>query len=228
VQLTKRFTGSYALNGSYTWSRALDYGEFGTPTNQYNARSDYGPADFNRSHNLTVAHNLVLPFGKGHRYLSGGNRWMEGAIGGWQFNGITALGSGLPFSPTLSNSTSLNSDMSTRAQLVSSQIDPTQINQSRDLWFNPAAYTTPPPYTFGNAGRNSLRGPWLFNMDLSLFKVFTIRERYNLQARWEVFNVWNYTNLGLPVTNVDVGQAGAINSLQNPMRNMQLSLRVAW
>ena len=59
----KRFSGTYSLLASYTFSKTLDFGAFGTPTDQYNARLDYGPADFDRTHVFTLAHVVNLPFG---------------------------------------------------------------------------------------------------------------------------------------------------------------------
>jgi hypothetical protein len=225
VRGEKRFSGSYSLIASYTYSKTLDFGEFGTPTNQYNARLDYGPSDFNRTHVFTLAHTLILPFGQGHRYLSGAKGVVRGLVDGWQFAGITSVESGLPFSPNLSNTASLNADMSLRPNITG---DPYATSQSRNQWFNPAAYAVPAQYTFGTGARNSLRGPNFFEMDLSLAKSFHITERVNLQLRWEVFNALNRTNLALPNNNVDVPTAGLITDIAQPMRNMQLGARVSW
>ncbi len=226
IRAEKRFSGSYSLLASYTYSKTMDFGEFGTPTDQYNARLDYGPADFDRTHVFTLAHTLQLPFGKGRKFMTGGSPWAQGIAGGWQFAGITTIESGLPFSPALSNTASLNSDMSLRPNLVG---NPAAVDQSRNQWFNPGAYAVPAPFTFGNASRNSLRGPNLFTMDLSLAKTFQITERAGLQFRWEVFNALNRTNLALPNNTVDVGGAGGlITDVASPMRNMQFGVRLGW
>ena len=227
VRAEKRFSGSYSLLASYTFSKTLDFGEFGTPTDQYNARLDYGPATFNRTHVFTLAHPWILPFGKGHKYFSNATGIMRAVAEGWQFNGITSIESGLPFSPTLANNGSLNSDMSLRPNIVADPLN--GISQNRNQWFNPGAFAVPAPFTFGNAAKNSLTGPNLFNMDLSLAKNFPIGERVNLQFRWETFNALNRSNLALPNTNVDVGGTGGlITDIQSPMRNMQLGARVSW
>jgi hypothetical protein len=234
----KRFGGNYSLLASYTWSKTMNFGEFGTPTDQFNTRLDYGPASWDRTHVFTVAHTLFLPFGKGRRYLSGATGVTRALVDGWQFNGITILESGLPFSPTLSNNASLNSDMSLRPDIIGDPL--AGITQNRNHWFNPAAYAVPAPFTFGNASRNSLRGPNLFTANWSLAKTFALTERLNLQFRWEVFNVFNRTNLAIPgigepgaptgSTNVDTALAGVITDVDPaaPMRNMQFGLRLAW
>lgn len=226
VRAEKRFSGDYSLLASYTFSKTMDFGEFGTPTDQYNTRLDYGPATFDRTHVFTLAHTVILPFGKGHRFLSGATGIARQIVEGWQFNGITTVESGLPFSPALSNTASLNSDMSLRPNIVGDPFG--GISQNRNLWFNPAAYAVPLPYLFGTAANNSLRGPNVFTMDLSLAKSFPITERLNLQFRWEVFNALNRTNLGLPNGNVDSSAAGLITDITLPMRNMQFGGRLSW
>lgn len=222
----KHFGATYTLVASYTYSRTLNFGEFGTPTDQYNARLDYGPASFDRTHVVTIGHTLVLPFGRGQRYGSSWSGVQQGILGGWYFNGITTYNSGLPFSPTLSNNSSLNSDMSLRPDKVG---DPfTGTPNDRNQWFNPNAYRIPALYAFGGASRNSLRGPNLFAADWALNKTFKITERAGLQFRWEVYNVFNRTNLALPNSNVDTSTAGLITDIASPMRNMQFGLRLAW
>ncbi len=175
---------------------------------------------------FTLAHTVTLPFGQGHRYLQNARGVARGFIAGWQFAGITSVESGLPFSPGLSNTASLNSDMSLRPNISG---DPEAgISQNRNQWFNAAAFSVPAQYAFGTAARNSLTGPNFFEMDLSLDKTFRISERVGLQFRWEVFNALNRTNLALPNTNVDVATAGLITDIAQPMRNMQLGARLSW
>jgi hypothetical protein len=148
-------------------------------------------------------------------------------IEGWQWTGITSLLSGYPFSPTLSNNASLNSDMSMRPNIVG---DPGVSNQSANGWFNPAAYAVPAPYVFGDASRNSLRGPGAFVANWSFFKNFKLNERgTNLQFRWENFNIFNRQNLATPTNTVDGGSAaGKIFDVAEPMRNMQFALRLTF
>jgi hypothetical protein len=230
VRAEKRVTHGYSILASYTWSKTMDFGEFGTPTDQYNARLDYGPADFDRTQVFTLAHTLELPFGRGRHFMSNARGFVDAVLGGWNFRGITSFYTGLAFSPSLSNSgalntstanTGLNSDMSTRPNIVG---NPTGgISQNRNSWFNPSAYAAPGVFLFGTSARNSLRGPNLLEADWSLSKEFRFVERYRLEFRWEVFNAINRTNLALPVTAVDSSAAGIIQDIYPtaPMRNMQ-------
>jgi len=230
AQSSKRFKSGYSLQASFTWSKALSFGETGTPTNQYNVRNDYGPADFDREYVFTMAHTYELPFGPGHTFLSGAHGVTKGLVEGWSFRGITSYSSGLPFSPSIGNQTFLNSDQTTRPQLLVAGNPTDNIDQNRNKWFNTAAYGGGSLYTFGNAGRNSLRGPNYFEADWSLSKAFRFRERYGLEFRWEVFNAFNRTNLANPNTQVDSGAGGVIQDIgaQTPMRNMQFGAHITF
>jgi Carboxypeptidase regulatory-like domain/TonB dependent receptor len=231
VQANKRFSKSYSLLANFSWQRALDFAQetVPLPTNNYNAAQDYGPADFDREYVVTVAHTFELPFGPGRKFLSNSKGIVRTLVANWTFRGITQYNSGLPFSPTLNNNSALNSDESTRPQQIG---DPfAGFNQSRNLWFNPAAYATPAPFTFGDAGRNSLRGPNFFEADWSLSKNFVFKEKCGLEFRWEVFNAFNRTNLALPTTAVDPGLSGGVIQdigSQTPMRNMQFGAHITF
>jgi hypothetical protein len=128
----------------------------------------------------------------------------------------------------LNNNASINADVNTPPDVVPGA-DPyaTPGGQNRDHWFNPAAYTMPARYKYGNASRSSLRGPRLFTADWSLFKKFYIAENKNLELRWETFNTFNHTNLRSPNGAIDAGpgSAGVITGISTPMRQMQFGLR---
>jgi hypothetical protein len=228
LQASRRFTNGYSLQASYTWSKSIDFGAFGTPTNQYNARQDYGPSDFDRTHVFTLAHTLELPFGPGHKYFANVSGPARHFVTGWAFRGITSYSSGLPFSPSLGNQGNLNSDETERPQMINPANPELGINQSRNLWFNPANYGIPAPYVFGNAGRNSLRGPNYFEADWSLSKNFRFTERVGLEFRWEVFNAFNRTNFANPNTQVDSAAGGVIQDIATPMRNMQFGAHITF
>lgn len=226
AQVRKRYSKNLSLIASYTWQKAMDFGEFGTPTDQYNTMLDYGPASYNRSNVFTLSHVYYLPFGKGQRWFGDVHGITDKLVSGWQWTGVTSIEAGIPFSATLSSNASLNSDMSLRPDQVSNPFANT--THDRNQWFNPAAFAIPAPYLFGNAARDALTAPPLFSADWGLFKNFLIAERVNLQFRWEVYNTFNYTNMALPNTNVDTGTAGLITDIAAPMRNMQFGLHVTW
>ena len=139
-------------------------------------------------------------------------------------SGVHTFGTGLPFTPNVANAPLLNDPdfAGVRADLIG---DPSVPNPSASLWFNPAAYSEPQqPFRQGTAGRNSLRGPNLWESDLSLSKNLIPSERWKLELRADAFNVFNHVNLGNPASQIDSSGAGQITYIQVPMRQMQFGL----
>jgi len=240
VKFTKRFSRNYSVLASYTWSKTLDFGEFGTSTNQNNYRVDHGPALFDRASVFTLGHTVLLPFGRGQRFASDAGSVLNAFIGGWEWTGITTAESGLVFSPGI-DAGSLNSqDQGLRPNKVGNPFSGScpagDATHTINCWFNPMAYAAPAAFAFGNASRNSLRGPGLFTADWGLDKNFQITERFKLQLRWEVFNalnVANWANPGGDVTKCNAGVTctslpGQITDVSLPMRNQQLGLRLTF
>lgn len=226
IQVVKKFSNNLSFTANYTWQKAMDYGEFGTPTDQYNTMLDYGPASFNRSNVFTLGHTYFLPFGKGQHFAGNVSGVLGHVISGWQWSGFTTIEAGMPFSAGLASNASLNSFMGLRPDQIGNPFSGTP--HDRNQWFNPAAFAVPPLYTFGGASRDALTGPPLFSADWALAKNFHITEAANLQFRWAVYNAFNYTNLALPNSNVDTGTAGLISDIGAPMRNMQFGLHLTW
>ena len=93
------------------------------------------------------------------------------------------------------------------------------------MWFNPAAFQNPGNGLRGNVGRNTLSGPGTINIDLSLFKTFTITERWKLQFRSEFFNLPNHPNFRSLDTTFDDTAAGSLNAAAAP-RQIQFALKL--
>jgi hypothetical protein len=94
-------------------------------------------------------------------------------------------------------------------------------------WFNTAAFAIPPQFTWGNAGRNILRGPGLFTADLSLRRDFMLRERMKLTAEAQSFNTLNRANFSQPDAFADQPLTfGKIFSAKDP-RQIQHALRLS-
>jgi len=94
------------------------------------------------------------------------------------------------------------------------------------LYFNPAAFAVGAPYTFGNLGRNALRGPGFKNFDIGIFKNFRFTERVRLQYRAEGFNAFNVVNFGNPGSTVGTSNFGRITGTQNNQRSIQMGLKL--
>jgi hypothetical protein len=95
-------------------------------------------------------------------------------------------------------------------------------------WFNPAAFSTPAAFTFGDVGRNSVYGPGLQTLDFAIARDFSLTERAKFQFRGEFFNALNHTNLGTPDRFVNTPQFGTITESTTPGREVQLSARLSF
>ncbi len=224
AKLEKRTAHGLSFLLTYTWSKAMTNSEGGYSfDNAYNLRADHGPAAWDHTHALTLMHTWQLPVGKGQRFASKTNRMADAVIGGWEFSGVTTMLSGQAFSPGVYSAPLLNTDFSSvRPDIVG---NPHVSNPSATLWFDPNAYTAPSqPYRDGTASKGSLRGPAQYTFNLALGKTFTIVEGKTLEFRWENFNAFNHTNLGLPNNYIDGSDPGQIFSTATNMREMQFGL----
>jgi hypothetical protein len=95
-------------------------------------------------------------------------------------------------------------------------------------WFNPKAFATPPAYTYGNVGRNSVYGPSLQTLDAGIVREFSIAEKARIEMRGEFFNALNHTNLGTPNRFVNTANFGSITEVATPGREVQVSARVSF
>jgi hypothetical protein len=210
----------------YSWAHAIDNVvlEFGggaagpQPQDPRNIRAERGNSILDLRHRLTASYLYELPFGSGRALLNRGGivNWV---LGGWQTNGILTVQSGQPFSPVLQTSTT--NGTGSRPDVVGKVTYPKTLQR----WFDPSAFGNPPPYTYGNAGRNILFGPGRTNWDASLFKNFVIREEMRFEFRAEAFNVLNHPQFGLPNQNIGNAQVGSITSTVGNPRQLQLGLR---
>lgn len=238
LQITgvKRFTNGYSINSAFTWNKALDdeIGDRGPQSiNPYDIKASYGVSYLNRAVVWTTTHSFQVPFGKGRHFGANAGPLEQAVLGGWAFDGITTLQSGLALSPTDSDSSTLNADWGQRPNRVPGvSFYPT--DKSRKLWLNPAAFQTPPQCcVWGNAHPGIMRGPAFYNADWSLGKIFSFktpldRESTNLEVRAEGFNVFNHTNLGQPVNDINNPQYGMIFGTQEDMRRFQFDLHLRW
>ena len=160
------------------------------------------------THSFVLSTVYELPFGKGER------RWLNHIIGGFQFNGILTLRSGLPLVVRGANNRAAD-----RPNLVG---DPELPGDERSLtrWFNTAAFAAPPAFTYGTTPRTlaNVRGPGFASVDFSLAKNIALSETMRLQARAEFFNLFNRVNFNQPNVNFLSGGFGEITSADVPRR----------
>jgi hypothetical protein len=168
------------------------------PQDFRNRSMDRGTSGFDIKHRLVQGLNYELPVGSGKKW-SLGNRLGNAVFGNWQMNTIFTSQTGLPFTPVLQTAVS-NAGSSRPDRLGSGELAAKDPAHWFDTSFNTpgAAWGIPQQFTYGNAGRNILRGPGRINLDFSLFKDFPITERLRLELRSEFFNVMNTPAFGLP------------------------------
>jgi hypothetical protein len=178
-----------------------------------------------------------LPFGPRRKYLSG-NGFVGKVFGGWELSGIGAARTGVPVNVTISRSASSLPDGNTtspqRPNLVPgvSLIPPG--GQTPGDWINAAAFSIPANGAWGNAGRNLVRAPGVWQIDTALTKRAQITERINIEFRAEAFNLLNHAQFGLP--NGNLSAAGSFGTITQPLntggtgsgtpRQFQLMLRL--
>ncbi len=246
VDLTQRFSHGLQYRVNYTFSKSLDNhsssflnneGQGGTTTylDPFNAALDYGLSNFNVTNRVAGSVSYELPVGKGKKILNGASSVTGAVLGGWQINAIVTAQSGFPFTPLVGFNQSADGD-SRNPDRVSMNPNFTGaiVEGTPGQWFNPSAFLLPAAGTFGNAGRDILTGPGMFDVDCSMFKTFALREGLNLQFRAEFFNVLNRANFGMPVTTTFTSSgayspsAGVVTYTSTTSRQMQFAVKLNW
>jgi len=211
---------------AYTLSKATDNsGEHlftgGSPSflqDATNRDSWQGLADQDTRHRVAANWILDIPVGSGHKWLADGAAGK--ILGGFTFSGIVTGRTGRPFTVTQSGNNV--------GQLMSglpNRIGDGEGARTVDAWFDKTAFQVVPSGTFGNSGRNILRGPGLINVDTALQRRFTITGQTAIELRWEVFNLFNAVEFGLPDSNISNSTFGTIQRLAGDPRVMQFALR---
>lgn len=237
LSLNKRYTDGWSYSVAYTWSKTMDDGtdgffgaEGGVPQDPYSP-SSYGSrsvAGYDVPNNLAISLLYQSPFGVGKRFSSG-NGVVNYILGNWQINNIFTAYSGLPFTPVVSSDIA-NTGNGAVYETLDVVGNPHQIAKPGPAeWFNTAAYAVPPGFTYGTAGRNSLRSAGFRNLDTSLFRQVPIGGERQFEFRIEAFNLMNEVVLGEPFSDKNDGSLfGTINGTANTAREVQLALKFAF
>jgi hypothetical protein len=137
---------------------------------------------------------------------------------GWSISSIANWHSGFPFSIFSGYDNSFSGVNEDRADLTVANIHAAELNPGRshgqlvNEYFNTSAFAPNTVGTFGNAGKNFLRGPGLFDTDLALLKTTKLSERFSLEFRAEFFNAFNNVNFGTPDYTLTDSAFGQITS----------------
>lgn len=228
--LRKRFSSGLAFNLNYTWGKAMAIGtgDFWPGNNERvqnenNWRADKGPARFDVTHRMTADFVYEVPLARLAAH-GGALRWL---LGGWQLSGTFGAETGEVINLVQSS----NRDGS-RPDYISG--DPYADRSDRFQWLNPAAFAQVPTSRAsgqtirpGNVGKNAVRGPGSWGVNLGLAKTFEFRERYRVQLRGEALNAFNHVNLGNPQADITRATFGRILGVGGP-RSIQLRARFSF
>jgi hypothetical protein len=231
--LEHRFAKGWQTQVSYTFSKSIDnssgtYGlDGGGPSsNPFNVGFDRGLSNFNRTHNVRISGIYNIP----------GN--FNGALGeilnGWRLAGAFTYLSGSPANPTsATNRVFTGTGSNTGRPDFVAGCDLYSGFHTLSAWFNTACFNLQPQGTYGNAGRDIIIGPNLWNVDNSLakdFRVPMISEKFVIQFRAEAFNILNHPSFQNPATAIFAGTAinasgGKITATNSSPRQVQLALK---
>jgi hypothetical protein len=222
--LQRSFSHGLLVSFNYLWSHEIDDGSLGGgeaefPENPGCRACDRASGDFDARQTAHASVVYQLPFGSGQRFLNQG-RIVRGLVGGWQLASIVGGRSGLPVNVTVDRPASAVPTGNTQGQrpdLVPGVPLTPPGGSTPSLWINPAAFAVPAPGTFGNAGRNIVRGPRIWQIDLALSRRVALGERAGLEFRAEGFNVLNHPQRGAPQADISAGPGafGAILTTVN-------------
>lgn len=225
ARLQQRLTAGLSLLGSYTFGKSIDNasgifsstGDPNYPQNSFNLAAERGRSGFDIRHRFSLSYSYELPFGKNQKGAA------KAFLDGWQTYGVITLQTGRPFTvallPEFDNS---NTGISNLGFLGNDR--PNLTGQARlsnptvEQWFNTAAFAVPRFGSFGNSGRNILDGDGYQNVNFSLLKNTSIKEKATVQFRAEFFNLFNHPNFGLPDNFVGSSSFGRVLSAESPRR----------
>ena len=240
-----RMRGGLSVLNSLTLSKTEDNGagslenpngNFPAPQNFFDMDADFGLSAYHQPYNNTTSVVLQLPFGRGRRFLTDPSPLVEALVGGWQIAGINTIYSGetvtLIYAPAASFQVSgIQQDFrganNYRPNLNGNPVLPAdERTPSNYLDRNAVIIPTDPSQPFGNAPRNNIRGPFIWQIDFVAGKRFPMPWRSGeAEFRFEAFNLLNRTNFRAPNGNRSLAAFGTITTTYDP-RQLQLGFKL--
>ena len=231
VNLRRRYSNGLSVLANYTWSKNLSNApafrspmfESSIPQNNNDLKAEKGLA-------CDVRHRFVVSAVYDIHSLGSG-RLTQALTRNWRISTLYQVQSGFPFTISVfgdtANAGTVVGENPIRANYTGQAIFGSGTGTT-DAWFNPSAFATPPAYTFGAVGRNTVYGPGMRTMDVALVRSFAISEKLRLEMRAEAFNAMNHSNWSTPNRFVNTPQFGSITEAATPGREFQLSVRLSF
>ncbi len=229
AQIRRTFSNGFLFQANYEFAHEIDQdaaggGDSDFPQDPANFPAERASGDFDvRS---VFSGNVVyeLPFGHGRQYVNS-NSIASAVLGNWQASSIVSARTGLPVNVTIDRPSTFTATNGGVATGYTTEQRPNRIagvslkpvgGSSIGEWINPAAFSTSVPGGgYGNAPRNGVRGPGLWQADMGLAKNIPIKEFANFQFRSEFFNIFNRAQYGLPLADTTGSSFGAITNTVN-------------
>ena len=239
LEFTVNYTYGRAMTNSLGNYGLLVNGFSGAFQNYYNSGADDGPAGYDIKHDLSATGVYALPVGRGKEYLSGVNRIVDEAIGGWKLSTAIVAYSGFPETITGPGNNSNSYGNSRVNQYRSLKV----AHRNNENWFGTdpsatacttagvdnttCAFGVPAPNAFGTEKNGAVRGPGFFNTDMSAFKDFHITESQSVGFRFDAFNAFNIVSYGNPDTGINDSNFGnvSLQGTRSTERHLQFSAK---
>jgi hypothetical protein len=214
---------------AYTYSHEIDQvaNDLNGASNPFNLAYDRASGLFDRRQIFNVNYIYQFPF-----FAKSGNAFERVALGGWELSGITVVQSGSPqpINYNGADTLGLGGGTSNRPNIVG----PIAYPKTQTAWFNKASFGAPvapwnggPNDGFGNAARDAIILPGLFNWNISLFKNFSFTEKVKFQFRLETFNTFNHTEFNAIDNGFNDGNFGQVTGAYDP-RTLQLGGKLSF
>jgi carboxypeptidase family protein len=227
LSVQRRATRGVTVNANYTWSHCIsdtgagDNKIFGAtpntswqdPSNRRFDRGNCGLAATDRRQVFNLSSVMETP-----RFSSKALRFVGS---GWRFSPLVKIMTGGYLLLTTSQDRALSG---TTNQRVNQVLGNPYGDKSVSNYLNPAAFALPATGTLGNVGSYSVRGPGLWQFDMSVSRTIQLREAQKLELRGEAFNVTNSFHMQDPTTVLNSNTFGQVTSARDP-RIMQFALK---
>jgi hypothetical protein len=263
LRAERRFANGLNFQSYLVYAKSLEVSSLQNP---FDFASNYGPSAYDQKFRSVTEGVYNLPFGQGQKWLRASNPVTKYAVSGWQISPVVTFQSGRPVSTATTDTLASYTGTTDRAFVVKGVSQTARIDGNTGLrtgkpnnWFNTAAYRSNDPanginvnknaaagyvYNYGTASFNSIRGPGLEDMDLSLIKQVRVDDHNSVEFRAEVFNILNHPNFSNPSatyggaagTGITPGSTAVITSTVNSSvptatggpRQLQLALRYSF
>jgi hypothetical protein len=223
LSLQRSFTRGLLFAGHYSYSHEIDQdaaggGDADFPQNPVCLSCERSSGDYDVRHTASANAVYDLPLGAGRALLSQPGI-LRSVFGGWQTTMVLTARTGLPVNATVdrsSSSTATGHNTNQRPDHVPAVSMTPPHHPAANNWLDPTVFAVPADGTYGNLGRNAVRGPGIWQADVGVGKSVSITERLSLQVRAESFNLFNRSQYGLPLADLSsISSFGEIISTVN-------------